>query len=359
MPTNSSRRAFLMKTAAAAAWVSQAERSTAADKPSSVLKVGQIGTGHSHAKGKVQVLRQSADWQLVGVVESDPELRREAEQVEEYQGVQWLTEEALLNSPGLEAVVVETHVAESLDVAERCIAAGKHIHLDKPPGADLPRFRQLLENADRQQLTVQMGYMYRYNPGIVLLNKLLQHGWLGEVFEVNAVMSKQVGASKRQRWAQNQGGTMFELGCHLIDLLIGVLGKPDTVTPYMRHSGDFDDTLMDNMLAVCEYPRATATIRSTAVEVEGGERRHLLVCGTQGTLQIQPLDAPTAQLALSEPRGQYQADYQTIQLPKYERYIDDLADLAAIVRGDKPSDFNSAHDLAAQETLLRACKLKL
>ena len=99
------------------------------------------------------------------------------------------------------------------------------------------------------------------------MHKLLDNGWLGDVFEVNAVMSKQVGGAKRKRWAQNPGGTMFELGSHLIDLLVGILGRPDKVTPYIRHSGDFDDTLMDNMLAVCEYSGATATIRSSAVLV--------------------------------------------------------------------------------------------
>jgi predicted dehydrogenase len=296
---------------------------------------------------------------VVGIVESDRTLRQKAEQSDSYHGLPWMTEEELLSTPGLQAVAVETRMKRSLDVAERCIAAGKHLHLDKPPGSDLLQFRRLLEAADRQQLTVQLGYMYRYNPGIVLLRELLHQGWLGEVFEVNAVMSKEVGRSKRQQWAHYPGGSMFELGCHLIDLLIGILGRPDQVTPYNRHSGDFDDGLIDNMLAVCEYRNATATIRSTAVEVEGFDRRHLAVCGTKGTFHLQPLDEPVVQLALSEPRGDYKRGYQTIQFDKYQRYVDDLADLAAIIRGEKQSDFDSDHDLAAQETLLKACKLPL
>jgi len=362
MPSKTSRRDFLLKTASAATLVTAATRSTTVKASTSALqkiKVGQIGTGHSHASGKIQVFGSSPDWELVGVVESDPDLRREAEQSEEYRDVKWMTEEELLGTAGLQAVAVETELKQSLDVAKRCISAGMHIHLDKPPGSDFQKFRRLLENADRRQLTIQMGYMYRYNPGIVLLHELLRKGWLGEIFEVNAVMSKEVGGSKRKRWAENPGGSMFELGCHLIDLLIGVLGQPDKVTPYNRHSGDFDDGLMDNMLAVCEYPRATATIRSAAVEVEGFERRHLVVCGTKGTLHIQPLDNPVAQLALSQPRGDYESDYQTIEFGKYERYVDDLADLAAIIRGEKKSDFASAHDLAAQETVLKACNLPL
>ncbi len=85
---------------------------------------------------------------------------------------------------------------------------------------------------------------------------------------------------------------MFELGCHIIDLTVGVLGAPQQVTAYPRHSLDADDTLLDNMLAVFEYPQATATVKSSALEVEGFDRRHFVVCGTEGTFHIQPLDDP-------------------------------------------------------------------
>ncbi len=358
MRSASSRREFILSSSAAAALVASA-RCSAAETAKPRVRVGQIGVGHSHAVGKLQVFRNSPDWELVGVVEPNPELRRAAQQSNDYQGLQWMTEQELLNTPGLQAVAVETKVLQSLDVAERCVDAGMHIHLDKPPGADFNQYRRVLDKADRQNLTVQMGYMYRYNPGIVLLHDLLDKGWLGDVFEVNAVMSKEIGRSKRKKWLENPGGSMFELGCHLIDLLVGILGQPDSVTPYNRHSGNFEDQLMDNMLAVCEYPRATATIRSTAVEVEGFERRHLAVCGTKGTFHLQPLDQPVARLALAEPQGEYQKDYQTIQFGEYRRYTDDLADLAAIIRGEKPSDFKSPHDLAVQETLLRACEMPL
>ena len=358
----SSRRDFLRQSAQATTLISASTWSAsalAAVSTKEKLKVGQIGVGHSHAAGKMQVLRNSPDWEVVGIVETDPELRAEAEGSEVYQGLHWMTAEQLLNTPGLQAVAVETRTDQLLEVADVCVAAGKHIHLDKPPGEDFDRFRRLLRSADRQQLVVQLGYMYRYNPAILLLRDLLAKGWLGEVFEIQAVMSKEVGQSKRKRWAKYPGGTMFELGCHLVDLLIGVLGQPDNITSYNRHSGDFEDGLMDNMMAVCEYPRATATIRSSALEVEGFDRRHLTVCGTEGTVHIQPLDAPKVKLALAEPRGAYRKGYQEIEVGPYVRYVDDVADLAAIIRGEKLADFDTAHDLAAQETLLRACEMPI
>lgn len=43
-----------------------------------------------------------------------------------YRDLPWMTEEELLNQPGLQAVLVETRVRDLLNTAERCIGAGKH-----------------------------------------------------------------------------------------------------------------------------------------------------------------------------------------------------------------------------------------
>ena len=136
------------------------------------LKIGQIGVAHAHA-GKLDVYRRSEDYDVVGIVEPDKELRERAGQQPAFRDLPWLTEEQLLKTPGLAAVLVETHVRDLLDTAERCIAAGKHIHLDKPAGASLPQYQKLLAAAEKQKLLVQMGYMYRYSPAIVLLRQML------------------------------------------------------------------------------------------------------------------------------------------------------------------------------------------
>jgi predicted dehydrogenase len=270
-----------------------------------------------------------------------------------------MTQEQLLAQPGLQAVLVETRVRDLLDTAEACIAAGKHICLDKPAGESLPQFRRILNEAEKQKLLVQMGYMYRYNPAVVMLRDFLKRGWLGEPFEVHTVMSKVISPGGRRGLTEYPGGIMFELGCHITDLTIGVLGRPDKVTPYARHSSPIADSLVDNMLAVLEYPRATATVKSSAQEVEGFDRRHLVVCGTEGTFHIQPLDDPAARVALSKSRGKYARGYQDVTFPKYSRYVADAADMARIIRGEKDSDFPYEHDLTVQTTLLQACGLPL
>ena len=322
------------------------------------IKYGQIGVGHAHAS-KISAYRQSSDYEVVGVVEPDPQLRERASSSAAYSGLKWMSREQLLNTAGLQVVGVETRVRDLLDNAEACVAAGMHIHVDKPAGESLAQFKRILNDAARKHLAVQMGYMYRYNPAVVLMRDLLRRGWLGEPFEVHTVMSKLINVSSRNGLAEYRGGTMFELGCHITDLVIGVLGAPDKVHAFPRHSARHDDQLADNMLAVLEYPRATATIRSSVNEVEGGARRHFVICGSEGTLHFQPLDNPSAKLALSKDRGKYHQGYQDITFPKYTRYVDDAADLAKIVREEKDADFSYEHDYEVQKTVLLASGLSV
>ena len=322
------------------------------------IRYGQIGVGHAHAT-KMSVYRNSSDYEVVGVAESDPELRKRFTGHAAYRDLKWMTEEELLNTSGLQVVGIETKVRDLLPTAGKCIAAGKHVHIDKPAGESLPKFRSILNAASRKHLAVQMGYMYRFNPAVIFMRDCLKKGWLGEPFEVHTVMSKVVPAASRKGLADYPGGIMFELGCHILDLAVGVLGKPESVQAVRQHAANIDDTLVDNMLTTLVYPKAIATVKSSAMEVEGFARRHFVVCGTEGTFHIEPLDRPSVRVAFSTARGKYRKGYQMVEFGSYSRYTGDAADLAAIIRGEKDPEFSYDHDLAVQETLLKACGMPL
>ena len=61
------RRDFLLS-AGAAACVGIASSSSAATAKKAKIKIGQIGTGHAHASGVFSQLRQTDDFEIVGVV---------------------------------------------------------------------------------------------------------------------------------------------------------------------------------------------------------------------------------------------------------------------------------------------------
>lgn len=324
------------------------------------IRVGQIGTTHAHASGKMQTMRKFSDiFEVVGVVEPDEQRRNQMQEDPVYADLNWISEQELLAMKDLKAVAVETSVRDLVPTAARCVAAGKHVHLDKPAGETLFEFKRLMLDATRRRLTVQMGYMFRYNPAFVFLFNAIRQGWLGTIFEAHGVISKTVDNETRRQLAEYPGGAMFELGCHLIDALLVALGPPERITAYVRNTRDREgDLLADNQLAVFEYPVATATIRSALMEVDGGRRRQFIVCGNHGTIEIKPLEPPTLTLTLDRDRGDFKKGTLQVELPAAGgRYDGDFLDLAKIIRGEKKSDFSAEHDLAVQEAVLRASGL--
>ena len=329
------------------------------DQPRQKIRVGQIGTKHAHGIGKLQTVRKlSEHFEVIGVVETDAAQREKVQLTESFRGLTWMTSDQLLEQPGLQLVLVETEIDQLLSTAEKCLVAGMHIHLDKPAGSSMREFERLVRLAADKNRMIQMGYMFRSNPAFQFLIEAANNGWLGEIFEIHGVISKQIAMAERAELARYRGGSMFELGCHLIDAVVKLLGKPSSVVAVNRNTHPQVDQLHDNCLAVFQYPKATATIRSSVVEVAGNRRRQFTVCGTQGTIEIEPLEPPLLTLTLDRPQGKFQKGTQTVELPKMDgRYDGDLLDFASAIRGERVYGYSLEHDLVVQACVLQASEM--
>ncbi|MES2696367.1 MAG: Gfo/Idh/MocA family oxidoreductase [Verrucomicrobiota bacterium] len=343
------RRTFITgMTAAVAVSAAPAARSTP-------LKIGQIGTTHSHASGKLTTIRDLPElWSAVGWVESDPRRASAAKAKKPYNGVPLLKDEQeLLGMKEVAAVIVETGIEEACATALRALKAGKHVHLDKPGALDHEEFKALHREAATRGLTIQMGYMLRYNPAFELLLDVVRQGWIGEVLEIEASMGKKIGDAERANIKALPGGAMFELGCHPIDIIVTLLGKPARVKSISTPSRS--DGTHDHQLAILEYPRASAAVRINLSDPFGNERRRFAVSGTEGAVEILPMESGSVSLWFSQNRGAYKRGKQTVSLPsKGGRYTGEFIDLAKIVRGEKSLAWTGAHDIIVHETLLRA-----
>jgi predicted dehydrogenase len=302
-------------------------------------------------------------YEVVGIFEPDPEKKKEAVKRSAYKDLHWFDSlEQLLNAKGLKAVAVETYNKDLVSTSMICAKAGMHIHMDKPGGESHSEFKALLDEMIRQKRTLQMGYMYRNNSGFKFCFDAVRKGWLGDIFEIHGVMSKTTSDRSRKNYAEYPGGTMYELGGHLIDPLVAIMGKPDNVTAFVRKTRPEQDSFNDNQLAVLEYPEATCTIRSAMVEVEGSRRRQFYVCGDKGTVEIKPLEKPkpTVMLALDQNRGEFKKGFHPVDLPKMSgRYDELLMDFARVINGQMENKYPPAHDLAVHETVLRASGLEI
>ncbi len=327
----------------------------------SKIKVGQIGTKHAHASGKIGTARKFSDlYDVVGVVEPDDARWNSVKNSAAYKDVPRMTEEQLLNVAGLQFVCVETEVEDLIQAAKACVAAGKHIHLDKPAGVNYSGFEKLVQMAQENDVLIQMGYMFRYNPGFQFIFKSIREGLLGDVFEVDGVISKKIGDQTRKQLARYAGGTMFELGCHLIDSLHVAMGTPQRITAFPRTTYPDKDALVDNMLAVFDYPKATATIRSAMLEVDGFRRRQFVVVGSEGTIVLRPLEKPVLELTLESAKENHTKGSQLVELPlSGGRYDGDFLEMAAVLNGAKEFPFSYQHDLDVQKSVLLGSGLKL
>ena len=323
------------------------------------IKIGQIGVRHEHASGKMDSLRRLTDcYEVVGLVAEKGAEERAAAC---YAGVPLMTEDELFAVPGLQAVAVETGMTELAATATRWMERGLHLHLDKPGGETLEPFRRLLAGCEARGLALQMAYMYRTNPAIGLCLRAAREGWLGDLFEVHAVMSRWDDDNYRRFLASFPGGAMYNFGSHLIDLVVAMLGRPDNVVSFQKATRD--DGLMDNGLAVLEYPRATATVRAAIVEVDGMRHRRLIVCGTKGTAEVCPLEYPgrydldplQVRLTLREDTSEYAAGTHLIDVGVMNgRYEAQLIELARVINGEIESPYTYAHDLLVHEVILAA-----
>lgn len=333
------------------------------------IKIGQIGIGHNHGSEKMAALRNHPElFEVVGVVEDDPFWKKQRGGFAQYANLPWMSEEELLAVPGLEAVAVETDGFELVPTARRCAEHGLHIHLDKPGGESLQQFGELVEVCRTRKLALQLAYVYRYNPAIRFCLEAYRKGWLGEIFEIHAVMSRYDGDNPDyRRWlAQFQGGAMYIFAGYLIDVVCSLLGAPQRITPFLRQTRG--DGLIDNGLAVMEYPIATATIRVAVEEVDGMKHRRLIVCGTKGSFELCPIEAPAdryfsdhqiVRLTLKEGNERFTAGTHSVDCGVLGgRYDAQLIEFARIVRGEIANPFSYDHEYMVQKALLEACAVR-
>ncbi len=327
----------------------------AQEKTTPKIPCAILGLGHAHAGSIVKGLRNSPDFALLGICEPDETvLKAHAEQAL-HAATQWLSHDEILKNPDIKMVAVESDVPRLLALGQSVVEAGKHLYMDKPAGTDLPKFRTLLDTAKAKGVLLQMGYMYRYNPGFDFIRKLHGEGVLGDVFTIHATMCTDLSPANRERIAFHKGGAMLELGCHLIDMIVLLLGEPRKVTSFLRHDNDFDDSLSDNTLAVLEYDKAMVTVDISVQEPNSGAGRRFKITGTHGAVTLMPLEPPAAQLSLRNAWGDHPQGVSDVSFKHLPRHIADLADFASAIRGESEFAYGYEHDYAVQRTVLRAC----
>lgn len=114
-------------------------------------------------------------------------------------------------------------------VGMECLAAGKHVLMEKPMANSEQECLDLIHAADREGLVLMTAYCMRFHPLVVRMKELIEAQTYGELFQLS-LWTEQLTLATPGTWAASAatlgGGQLFSHGCHYIDLLLWFLGNP-------------------------------------------------------------------------------------------------------------------------------------
>lgn len=335
------------------------------------VKVVQIGIGHDHAYHTFITLKNLQNiFDLAGVVVLDGEEGFLEKYPKYLKNTKLLTMEEAFAIPGLEAAIVETDDTVLTKYAQMAADHGLHIQMDKPGSCSDEDFTKLAATMKAKGNVFHLGYMYRYNPAIQKLMADIKDGKLGKILSVEAQMSCTYSKNKRAWLEPFPGGMLYYLGCHLIDLVLQVQGVPDEIIPLSTSTGVDGLDVDDFGMTVFKYKNGVSVVKSTPVEIGGYMRRQFVVCGTEGTVELKPLEyyAPkvegwllplytgVAEVYKSDIEGKGWADQRKCyNTESYDRYIPMLRSFAAMVRGEMENPRSYEYEVLLHRVLLYAC----
>jgi predicted dehydrogenase len=242
-----------------------------------------LGTRHGHAVGKWQALAAHPGVEPVGIYDPDPLTP------DRFAEARWLrSADELLQDASIAAIAIETRNHQSVALAQAAVDAGKHVWFDKPAGDDWPAFQQVMQTARQRGLHVQLGYMFRYSPTFARIGQFARGGEFGELFAIRAHMSTNVDSAERREQSRHRGGILYDLGGHMLDQIVWLLGQPTRIHSVLQNVATLDiPAYVDNALAVLEFEQAIATLEIAAMEPRPAARR-FEVYGTRGSAILEP-----------------------------------------------------------------------
>ena len=328
------------------------------------IRIAQIGTGaNNHGNEIFSTLKKNPDcFDLVGYALPEGERARMPNRLSVFQGYREMSLEEVLNDPAIEAVTVETDEIYSTKYAIMAVRAGKHVHLEKPGSPSLDEFEELIFAAKEHNRILHLGYMYRYNPIIRDMMARVRAGELGDIISVDAHMSCYHGRELTNWLSCFEGGMMFYLGGHILDLVLQLQGNPIRIIPFNKNSGRFEGgTSKDVSMAVLEYEHGASVIKTSGAEYGGFLNRHLMVTGTKGTFQICPLEISdgypqqyTEYRVNCDPRWGSQGEW--LRSEKHDRYEEMMRSFARMAAGEIDNPYSLDYELNLFRTLKYCCQ---
>lgn len=137
----------------------------------------------------------------------------------------------ILDDETIDAVALATPSGTHHAMACKALGAAKHVFVEKPLALDPEHAGELIDIADRRNLTLMVGHLMRYHPAFERLTELVAAGKLGDIRHINATRLGPAGSRHEQC-------VVWDLAPHDIAMVLALyLCLPHTVIACGDRSG--------------------------------------------------------------------------------------------------------------------------
>jgi scyllo-inositol 2-dehydrogenase (NADP+) len=211
--------------------------------------------------------------------------------------------ENLLTNPDIDLVIICSPNSLHYPQAKAALEAGKHVIVEKPFTINSKEAESLIEIAKVTGKHVFPFHNRRWDSDFLTLKHLIAQGYLGEVVEYESRFDRFTPEISRAAWRyqhQEGGGTLFDLGIHLIDQAVSLFGAPEGVFArlFNQREGSVTDDSFDLKLI---YPELNVTLKASVFVKEPGPR--FQVHGRSGSFVKYGLDPQEAMLRKGKKPG--------------------------------------------------------
>jgi scyllo-inositol 2-dehydrogenase (NADP+) len=213
------------------------------------------------------------------------------------------TLEELLANQAIDLIIICSPNSLHFPQAKAAMLAGKHVIVEKPFTNNSTEAKDLIEISRQSGKHIFPFHNRRWDSDLLTLKHLINEGYLGKVVEYESRFDRFTPEISRAAWRYQQdegGGTLFDLGIHLIDQAVSIFGTPDGVFArlFNQRAGSVTDDSFDLNLI---YPDLNVTLKASVFVKEPGPR--FQVHGTSGSYVKFGLDPQEAMLRKGKKPG--------------------------------------------------------
>jgi len=203
------------------------------------LKVGIIGIG-SLSSFHIEAYKKNQMAHITSI--SDVNVKRAQSKAKELGNVKVYTDyREMLEKSDIDVVSVitsnSTHKAITIDALE----AGKHVLCEKPPALNAKQAKQMQDAAYKNKKLLMFGFIRRFASNTVALKEYIDQGALGEIYYAKTGCLRRCG--NPGGWFADKeisgGGALIDLGVHIIDLAMYLMGKPKPILVFANTYNKF------------------------------------------------------------------------------------------------------------------------